>query len=168
MGLFGYSDFNGCYLKTDDEAFARTFHFFTNPLVMFVCMAYLLIVVILVLIKLYRGLTITEEQKLATDNSRLLESIKHIKLLASRILLYPIIMIFTHIGLALGKTIYDLSGADFLGLDAFTYITLGMLGTLNFIAFCCDPTIHSAVKEIYLRFVNTRPCDSTDITNSFV
>ncbi|KAI9290483.1 hypothetical protein K502DRAFT_333915 [Neoconidiobolus thromboides FSU 785] len=36
-------------------------------------------------------------------------------------------------------------------LDSWTMLTFPLVGTLNFVAFCSDPTVHSAIKKTYLR-----------------
>ncbi|KAI9290664.1 hypothetical protein K502DRAFT_369043 [Neoconidiobolus thromboides FSU 785] len=156
MGLFGYNKFNRCYIAMEDEKYTRMLHFYTNVLVMIFCMIYLLIIVILVGFRLYRGVNLMSEQREMMDDNRPKKSIKNIKLFASRIVLYPIIMIFSHSGLVLTKAIYDLTGFASLEADAFGYITIGLLGSLNCTAFFLDPTVHHALKVIYNRIIKNQ------------
>ncbi|KAI9290561.1 hypothetical protein K502DRAFT_369117 [Neoconidiobolus thromboides FSU 785] len=151
IGALGYSDFNSCYFSTDDESYSRLLDFYTSNLVMIISMGYLLIIVILVLIKLFQGLNLIKEHQVAMDASNSIEMIKNIQLLASRILLYPVIMIVANFGNVLSQSAYDLANFDSLDLKAFSFVAGGLLGTFNFIAFFCDPTIHQAFKVIYFR-----------------
>ncbi|KAI9290414.1 hypothetical protein K502DRAFT_369188 [Neoconidiobolus thromboides FSU 785] len=142
------------------------FNFYANNLLMIICMVYLLTIVILVTGKIYQGLTLIKKQKVTIDATQSPEAIKNIKLFASRILLYPIIMIFTHLGLVLTKSIYDFGGKISLGADTFAYISGGLLGTLNFIAFLLDPSVHLAFKTIYYRIVKKQEISKSDSDKS--
>ncbi|KAI9294732.1 hypothetical protein K502DRAFT_365595 [Neoconidiobolus thromboides FSU 785] len=153
LGLLGYSEFNGCYLASDDEYFSKMFDFFANVLVNLICMAYLLVIVILILIKLYQGHKVTKENQVGIDVNKSSETLKNIRLLASRTLLYPIVMIVANIGVVISQTAYDLLNIDSPELSVLAYITGGLLGTLNFVAFFCDPTIHQALTSVYFRTI---------------
>ncbi|KAI9290410.1 hypothetical protein K502DRAFT_345270 [Neoconidiobolus thromboides FSU 785] len=65
-------------------------------------------------------------------------------------------MLISHSGLIFSQAAYDLAGINSHELAIYSYITGGLLGTLNFIAFCCDPTIQHALKIIYYRVVKKR------------
>ncbi|KAI9290481.1 hypothetical protein K502DRAFT_326681 [Neoconidiobolus thromboides FSU 785] len=140
------------------------FNFYANNLLMIICMVYLLTIVILVVFKLRKQTGIVKNFRLFRGSRSSIEATKSVKLMGFRILLYPSIMIFTHLGLVLTKSIYDFTGKISPGADTFAYISGGMLGILNFTAFCCDPTIHSAFRKIYLRLsTRNKFRDPTDI-----
>ncbi|KAI9290453.1 hypothetical protein K502DRAFT_369175 [Neoconidiobolus thromboides FSU 785] len=142
------------------------FHFYSNMLIMIVCMIYLFIVVVFVVIKLNEEAELVKKFRLFRGSAASVEAVKSVKLMGFRILLYPTIMIISHSGLVVNQTAYDLANIASDDLDIFSLITGGMLGTLNFIAFCCDPTIHSAFRKIYLRFITRNTFrDESETTN---
>ncbi|KAI9294738.1 hypothetical protein K502DRAFT_330472 [Neoconidiobolus thromboides FSU 785] len=107
----------------------------------------------IVLLKLHRGHSLIKGHQVVVDASESAEMIKNIRLLASRILLYPIAMIVSNIGIVLNQAAYDLANTTSTEFKLFGNITASLLGTLNFIAFFCDPTIHQALKTVYLRTI---------------
>ncbi|KAI9292235.1 hypothetical protein K502DRAFT_94465 [Neoconidiobolus thromboides FSU 785] len=116
-----------------------------------ICMLYLLVIVILVIIILSKQTKKIQNFRLFRGARASVEAAKSVKIMGFRILLYPIIMIVSQSGLVINQTAYDLFDFEAPELFILTMITSGMLGTLNFTAFCCDPTIHSAFRKIYLR-----------------
>ncbi|KAI9294734.1 hypothetical protein K502DRAFT_365597 [Neoconidiobolus thromboides FSU 785] len=153
LGLLGYSEFNQCYLTSNDEHFSKMFDFYAVNLVTIICMVYLFGIVGLVLIKLFRGHNLIKENQVAIDANRSSEILKNIRLLASRTLLYPIVMIVSNIGSLVAQTTYDLADNKAPELKVFSYITRSVLGTLNFVAFFCDPTVHQALRTVYFRVI---------------
>ncbi|KAI9290486.1 hypothetical protein K502DRAFT_353979 [Neoconidiobolus thromboides FSU 785] len=95
-----------------------------------------------------------------------IDATRSIKVMVFRILLYPIVMIIANIGIVINQVAYDLGNIDSSELRIFGNITVSTLGTLNFIAFFCDPTIHSAFRKICLRYATQSEfCDSSSKLN---
>ncbi|KAI9290518.1 hypothetical protein K502DRAFT_353936 [Neoconidiobolus thromboides FSU 785] len=152
-GFFGYGSYKKCFVTINNENYAKMFDFFTNAFVIMICMAYLLLVVVFVVMKLLKGLNFKKERKIAIDANRSTRGIRSIKLLTSRIILYPTIMIISHIGLVINQIVIYFTDIDSHELEVISHAVGGLLGTLNFIAFFCDPTIHHALKVIYSRVI---------------
>ncbi|KAI9290542.1 hypothetical protein K502DRAFT_360021, partial [Neoconidiobolus thromboides FSU 785] len=133
-----------------DLSYQRIFDLFAIQIWRLIALIYLTIVVILVVISLNRESTLVRNKYLrGTKTSE--RALKSIRLLGYRILLYPISMLVTHSGGIISQLYFDLNGKDNVGLDQWTMITYPLIGTLNFIAFCCDPTVHSTIKKACLR-----------------
>lgn len=60
-------------------------------------------------------------------------------------------MILTQVGTAASQIYYDIYPTSMYSLDGWAFVSSSLTGTLNFIAFCCDPTVHSAITKIYKR-----------------
>ncbi|KAI9293680.1 hypothetical protein K502DRAFT_325216 [Neoconidiobolus thromboides FSU 785] len=116
-------------------------------------MVYLLIVVILVLLRLSKNINTIQNQGFSTGSDASVKAVKYVKQLGYRIILYPAIMIFTHTGVVVSQTYFDINGTRPLYLKNWSIMGSSLAGSLNFIAFCLDPTIHEAFKSLYYRFV---------------
>ncbi|KAI9293669.1 hypothetical protein K502DRAFT_366513 [Neoconidiobolus thromboides FSU 785] len=166
LGKLGYSEFNGCYTTGEDENYGKMFDLYSYEVPMLICMGYLIIVVILVIRHLSQGANIIKKQgSVYTDNSSS-KAVKSLRLLAYRVMLYPTVMIVTHLGFVTANTYYDLNTDPLDNLDVWNMICRGLTGTLNLIAFLCDPTIQSAFIKVYDRVINNKLFDSED-TNRY-
>ncbi|KAI9293185.1 hypothetical protein K502DRAFT_294176, partial [Neoconidiobolus thromboides FSU 785] len=70
-------------------------------------------------------------------------------------LLYPIGMLVAYSAGIISQVYYDFGEAS-EALDALSYITYPLGGTLNFFAFFCDPTVHKAIRTVYNRIKNSK------------
>ncbi|KAI9291878.1 hypothetical protein K502DRAFT_326085 [Neoconidiobolus thromboides FSU 785] len=57
-------------------------------------------------------------------------------------------MLITHSASIVSQIYFDFSDKGSIILDRMTIITYPLIGALNFTAFCCDPTVHDAVKAV--------------------
>ncbi|KAI9294733.1 hypothetical protein K502DRAFT_365596 [Neoconidiobolus thromboides FSU 785] len=151
LGLLGYSEFNQCYLTSNDEHFSKMFDFYAVNLVTIICMVYLFGIVISTAVKLNSQTQIVQNFRLFRGARASIDAARSVKIMGFRILLYPIVMIVSNIGSLVAQTAYDLADNKAPELKVFSYITRSVLGTLNFAAFFCDPTVHSAFRKLYLR-----------------
>ncbi|KAI9295544.1 hypothetical protein K502DRAFT_213917 [Neoconidiobolus thromboides FSU 785] len=125
--------------------------FYANQIWRFLCMLYLIIIAIIVVFKLNQGATLIKTHKYFRNTKTSKKAENSVRILAYRILLYPLVMVFTQFPGIISQFYYDLNSQENEALDQWSLLVLPFAGTLNFLAFCCDPTVYSAVKKIYLR-----------------
>lgn len=59
-------------------------------------------------------------------------------------------MFVTQLGIAASQLYFDANGSYSDNINYWASICSSLTGTLNFLAFCCDPTLHSAIWAIYV------------------
>ncbi|KAI9290435.1 hypothetical protein K502DRAFT_354082 [Neoconidiobolus thromboides FSU 785] len=136
----------------------KMFDFFGAQIWRLLAIAYLIVVVAIVFMKLKRGATLIDSQRLNMDPGTSSGASRAIRALGYRILLYPLVMLITNTAGILSQTHDVFSDTPNTFLDSWTMLTFPLVGLLNFIAFCFDPTVHNAVKVVYYR-INKKPND---------
>ncbi|KAI9290637.1 hypothetical protein K502DRAFT_345174 [Neoconidiobolus thromboides FSU 785] len=74
-------------------------------------------------------------------------------------LLYPTVMLITNFSGILSQFYYDFNSEPSDFLDNWTSITYPLMDGLNFIAFCCDPTVHDAIKVVLYKIKIRKNCN---------
>ncbi|KAI9295486.1 hypothetical protein K502DRAFT_364986 [Neoconidiobolus thromboides FSU 785] len=153
IGLTGFGDFNNCYFTPQDEKTYQIADMLISNMWYLLTLVYCTAVVAMVVFKLRKDI---EQLKVARKFVFVKDTktaIKKANMFVNRILLYPIVAIISVFGVSVSQIYILVNGGTNFGIDIWAMNGLALSGTLNFIAFVCDPTLHSAFYAIYKRFI---------------
>lgn len=171
LGKLGWAEANGCFVTEENESYGKMLDFFAIILPTIIAMIYLSIITYLVYKKLENGMIVIRNNGLNRSSGPTSKAMEIVKKMGRRMLvliliwfnllticllslLYPLIMIITQSGFVVSQTVFDFSPDATtynVVLEGWSNIGGGIMGMLNFLAFCSDPMLQHAIKKIYNR-----------------